>query len=139
MIFMEDTKQKLGINPLFIEGNEDLPTITLNHLDKVFEFKGRSLPEDVSEFYNPVIQWIQYYKKKITGENIIFDFKLDYMNSGSYKMIFSIVKELQDMYHKGNTILVRWHYYAEDDDMRDEGKGFAERLNVPFEFIRYTD
>jgi hypothetical protein len=124
--------------PYFYEGNDDLPYIKLDRTENKFLIKGRSLPEDVLEFYSPVIDWFSYYSIS-PNENTVFEVRLEYMNSGSSKMIFSLLQKLQEIHFKGYKVLIKWYYPSEDEDMRDEGKNFAERLDLPIELIKMED
>jgi len=124
--------------PLIYQGNDDLPNVMLDKENNKFEISGKSLPEDVVEFFNPILDWFSIYALN-PNEKTVVDFKLEYLNSGSSKMIFSILLKIQEIHYKGKKVLIRWHYYADDEDLRDEGKGFAEKLDIPFELIDYSD
>ena len=49
------------MEPLSIKSTEDTPKIILDPLKELFEISGRSLPEDVNQFYKPVIDWFKDY------------------------------------------------------------------------------
>ena len=49
---------------LHFEGSDDTPAITLDKRNGIFEISGRSLPEDSAVFYEPVLKWIELYKKE---------------------------------------------------------------------------
>ncbi len=44
-----------------IKGTEDTPSVLLDKAQNLFEISGRSLPEDVSMFYEPILSWIDEY------------------------------------------------------------------------------
>ncbi len=44
-----------------IQGTEDTPKIILDAGNEILEISGRSLPEDVSSFYEPVLNWLNEY------------------------------------------------------------------------------
>ncbi len=123
------------IKPFFYEGNEDLPRVELNKDKGIFEISGKSLPEDVNEFYTPVIQWFETYKKN-PNEETYLDLKFEYLNSGSYRMVFMVIQQLEDLMNEGHKVGARWHYDPDDEDLREEGYAYAEKANVPFEFIK---
>ena len=75
--------------PFIYEGNEDLPQVMLDKKNEKFEISGKSLPEDVSEFYTPILDWFNMYALN-PNEKTVINFRLEYLNSGSSKMIFSI-------------------------------------------------
>ena len=40
-----------------IVGTDDTPSVTLDVANEIFEISGRSLPEDVAVFYEPILDW----------------------------------------------------------------------------------
>ena len=48
---------------LKIESSEDNPRIVLDRESNILEISGRSLPEDVNTFYEPMMSWIEEYAK----------------------------------------------------------------------------
>ena len=52
---------------LIIEGTEDSPQIVLDLKANILEISGRSLPEDVNTFYEPMMSWIEEYPKDPLG------------------------------------------------------------------------
>jgi hypothetical protein len=57
------------MNILEISPTDDSPEINFNPDSGIFELKGKSLPEDVSSFYNPVIEWLEEYAKNPAEKN----------------------------------------------------------------------
>lgn len=47
-----------------IKGTEDTPNVVLDAAANVMEISGRSLPEDVSSFYGPILNWLSEDIKK---------------------------------------------------------------------------
>jgi hypothetical protein len=117
------------MNALNLEATQDTPHIILDKANGIFEVSGRSLPEDVIEFYTPVIEWIQGYAKT-PNTKTVFTFKLDYFNTASSKLILELLKTLTGI----NGAQVRWYYQEEDEDILDAGKEFAEQVTIPFDF-----
>ncbi|HTJ50992.1 MAG TPA: DUF1987 domain-containing protein [Cyclobacteriaceae bacterium] len=117
---------------LSIESTDETPRVLLDKASGVFEISGRSLPEDSPEFYNPVLQWIDDYKKD-PNPTTEFLFKLEYSNTASSKLIQDVMLALEKV---KNTKIV-WYYESEDEDMEQAGREFAELVNVPFEFKTY--
>lgn len=121
---------------LHIEATEDIPEIILDKENEVFEISGRSLPEDVNSFYQPVINWIQGYTKN-PNPTTIFKFRFSYFNTASSKIILDILTMLEEMIEEGHSAVVRWYYQKEDEDMLEAGEEFAEMVDVPFELVTY--
>jgi len=45
------------MEPILITETYDCPGITLDQENNIFQITGRSLPEDVYTFYDPIIVW----------------------------------------------------------------------------------
>ena len=120
-----------------IKGTEDTPEVILDKAANQFEISGRSLPEDVSSFYGPILTWLTDY---ITSPNpeTTFNFKLVYFNTASSKMILDVLMKLEDLQKKGGKVLVKWHFPEDDEDMEEAGNEYADIVDIPFEKISYA-
>ncbi len=119
-----------------IVGTDDTPSVTLDVANEIFEISGRSLPEDVAAFYEPILDWIERYSEEAEGKTV-FNFKLVYFNTASSKMILDILLKLEEMYESGKDVLIRWHFPEDDEDMEEAGEEYADIVEVPFEQISY--
>lgn len=117
---------------LHLEGTEDTPRIVLDKKNGVMEISGRSLPEDSTEFFKPVLDWIEEYAKA-PNPATDFVFKLEYFNTASSKLILDVLYALEDI--KG--VKVHWYFNEEDEDMEEAGQEFSELVEIPFEFKVY--
>ena len=122
---------------LIIDSTEDSPRINLNIEDNILEISGRSLPEDVNTFYEPVLSWIEEYAKDPL-DSTVFNFKLTYFNTASSKVILDILTQFEEMIEEGHQVLVRWHFPDEDEDMREAGEEYSDMVDVPFEMVSYA-
>ncbi|MCQ2250943.1 MAG: DUF1987 domain-containing protein [Bacteroidales bacterium] len=120
-----------------IQGTDDTPTVTLDKENNIFEISGRSLPEDVVVFYKPILEWLDEYKNDPL-EKTVFDFKLEYFNTASSKLLLDVLLKLEDISNDGNDVLVRWHYPDDDEDMEEAGEEYSDIVEVPFEQVPYT-
>ena len=116
------------------EGTEDSPQIILDRESNIMEISGRSLPEDVNTFYEPMMSWIEEYAKDPLDVTV-FNFKLTYFNTASSKIILDILTQFEEMIEEGHQVLVRWHYPEEDEDMMEAGEEYSEMVDVPFEMV----
>jgi len=122
------------MEPLIINEKEDTPSVILDSLNNKFEIKGRSMPENVNEFYTTIIDWMKEYSRHPNDETIL-DFRLEYYNSASAKHIFELVYGLGKLKDAGKEVLVRWFYQTDDEDMADSGQTLATICKVPFKLI----
>jgi hypothetical protein len=119
-----------------IQGSEDTPKIILDATSDILEISGRSLPEDVSSFYEPVLNWLDEYAGQ-PNKKTVFNFKLTYFNTASSKLLLDILMRLEDLHEKGHEVLIRWHYPEDDEDMAEAGEEYADLVDVPFEKVAY--
>lgn len=120
-----------------IQGTEDTPKVILDKDAEIFEISGRSLPEDVATFYDPILNWLNEYGEGPNG-NTIFNFKLTYFNTASSKMLLDILMKLEEIHEEGHDVTVRWHYPEDDEDMEEAGEEYADIVDIPFEQVGYS-
>ena len=119
-----------------IQGTEDSPTITLNAAENMFEFSGRSMPENAAGFYAPALSWIEEYVKNPNPETIL-NIKLEYFNTASSKILLDIIMSFEKIVSTGKSLKINWYYQADDDDMLEAGEGYADIVEVPFTYLTY--
>ena len=95
-----------------VSGNESTPDICLDQNRGIFIFNGRSLPENASSIYLPVITWFDEYIKNPNDETLL-DIRFDYINSSSIKQLAKLFVLLENIITKGGKLQVRWHFAAE--------------------------
>ena len=120
-----------------IMGTDDTPTVILDTAADIFEISGRSLPEDVTAFYDPIINWLEEYATNPNAKTV-FTFKLVYFNTASSKLLLDILMKLEQIHEDGKEVLVRWFYPEDDEDMQEAGEEYADIVDVPFEQVSYT-
>lgn len=124
------------MNSIKLEAKEDTPKIILDPENEIFEFSGRSLPEDATVFYEPIIDWLKQYAKK-PNKITEFHFKLNYFNTASSKLLLDILMIMEEIHQAGANISIKWFFEEEDEDMEEAGGEYAELVEVPFELISY--
>ncbi|MDD4747551.1 MAG: DUF1987 domain-containing protein [Salinivirgaceae bacterium] len=120
-----------------IIGTDDTPSVTLDANNDLFEISGRSLPEDVAAFYEPILDWLDRYAEG-PNDKTVFNFKLVYFNTASSKLLLDILLKLEEIFEAGNDVLIRWHFPDDDEDMEEAGEEYADIVEVPFEQVSYS-
>ncbi len=124
------------MDKIFLEGTEDTPKIMLNADSGIYEISGRSLPEDSAEFYKPVLNWLEGLKTSGI-KSVDFEFKLEYFNTASSKLILDVLTKLENCKEAGMEVRILWFHRDDDEDMQEAGEEFSELVEVPFEFRTY--
>ena len=121
---------------IFIEETKQTPFIHFDTEKNMFEISGRSLPEDVNKFYNPIREWITEYVKSPNPDTELV-FNLEYFNSSSARIIVKILVELEKIKNTNNNIKVIWKYKEDDELMYDRGIEIQSVVMLPFELQAY--
>ncbi len=121
-----------------IKGTDDTPNVILDKDSAKFEISGRSLPEDVNLFYEPILNWIDQYAEA-PCEKTEFNFKLEYFNTASSKIILDILLKFEEIVENGHKVVINWHYHEDEEDMLEAGEEYADIVEIPFEYVAYTD
>ena len=117
---------------------DETPAVKLNPATGEFEISGKSLPEDVTSFYDPMLEWLDGYAEQ-PNEKTNFQFKMEYFNTASSKMILDILLKLEEIHENGKEILISWYYPEDDEDMEEAGEEYADIVDVPFKQIPTED
>lgn len=113
-----------------IEPTAKTPKVMFDASQGVMEIEGRSIPENSTEFYKPIYDWLENYIKA-PNANSVFKFKLEYFNTSSSKCILDIFRKLEKIHQNGNKITVTWFFEQDDEDMQEAGEDYQRIVNVP--------
>ena len=119
-----------------IKGTPETPEVQLDNGRGVFEISGKSLPEDVKEFYNPLLKWFDEYAKSPNPQTVL-KIKMDYFNTASSKMILELFEVVKKIHLAGNPTVIEWYYQEDDEDMQDAGQDYSDLVEMPFKLISY--
>jgi len=126
------------MEPIIIEGTQKTPTVEFNAEEGKIELKGRSIPENSIEFYNPLIAWLDEYGKNPKDETIV-NIQLEYFNTSSSKCILDVFKKLESIAKAGHDIKVNWYYEEDDEDMLEAGEDYQSIIKLPFKMIEIEE
>ena len=118
---------------IFIKATDVSPEVIISPGDKKYSISGWSRPESPSKFYAPVMKWIEEYGEKHLS-NAIINFRIEYFNTPSARVLREMLDQLQQLHNKGVKITVNW-YYDDDSSREDFEYEFAQGLTIPISFI----
>lgn len=104
------------------------PEVDFDFAANVFALRGESYPEDVSEFYGPVVNGLKTHLQNLREASVIFDFDLAYFNSSTAKILMGLFEALDKAAENGNSVRINWLYREDDDGMQEIGEEFGEDL-----------
>ena len=119
---------------LRISPTKNTPEIILNP-EGIIRIKGRSIHENVTEFFEPVEDWISEYIT-VPADITSVDMNLEYFNSASAKVFIHILQKVTYVTLKHKKFVFNWYYEEGDDDILERGEYFASVLDVRFNFIK---
>ncbi len=122
------------MKPLNIEATHDTPLVHFDKYTNHFEITGVSLPANIFEFYNPLLDWLKGYCKN-PNQVTHLKLKFEYLNTSSTKMILNIISVLELITKKGGEVEIIWYYDFGDLEMKEMGEEFASNCNLPFNVV----
>jgi len=122
------------LKPLYIEPTEKTPNVVFDPNNNVFSISGTSIPENSVGFYKPLSDWLSEYSLNPNPRTNL-NIKIEYCNTSSSKCILELMRHVEEIYKKGNDVLITWHY--EDEDSAETGFDCEALIDCPFNFVDY--
>ena len=119
---------------LRIAPTKNTPEIILNP-EGIIKIRGRSIHENVTDFFAPVEDWISDYILA-PAEVTYVDLNLEYFNSASAKVLIHLLQKITYVSLKHKKFIFNWYYEDGDEDILERGEYFSSILDVPFNFIK---
>ncbi|MBN2444069.1 MAG: DUF1987 domain-containing protein [Spirochaetales bacterium] len=119
---------------LIIKETKSTPEINFNSSSCLLEIKGVSYPENTSEFYGPIFNWLHTFLKNLKNQEVTINIDLVYFNSSSSKVLLDFFEILDEASEAGKHINVYWFYDDENGNAKEYGIEFQEDL-AHLEFI----
>jgi len=123
--------------PLKIQKKKNSFGVTLDKRNNKFLFEGRSIPENVKDFFRPILKWLNQYKEAPLEETVVkMDF--EYFNTSTSVLILEALYILDEIADTGKSVKIIWYYINGDFEMQEAGEEYEAMLNLPFEYIEHT-
>jgi hypothetical protein len=124
------------MNELRIPATKNSPEVILSP-EGMIRIKGRSIHENMFDFFKPVEEWVNEYIK-MPADVTCIDMNLEYFNSASAKLLIQLFQKVSRVQLKNKKYIVNWYYEEGDEDILERGEYFSSVLKIPFNFIRIT-
>lgn len=121
---------------LNIEPGKRTPWIVLES-GRMF-MMGRSIIETPGTFYEPIHYWISSRAADTPGP-IKIDIGFEYINTGSIKWLYILLKDISAMPGFKSLANVTWYYEEGDEDMAELGYIIKSLVDTKFSIIRVAD
>jgi len=124
----------MSSNTLIIKGTSDSPFVNFNKESGILLMGGLSLPENVIEFYDPILKWLEKYIED-PNTNTKVEFFFEYLNTASSNVVMRILELITKLENKCKTLEIEWDYLAEDFDMKNTGIEMLDHINLNYELV----
>ncbi|MBU0488082.1 MAG: DUF1987 domain-containing protein [Bacteroidetes bacterium] len=126
---------------LVINATENTPEVIFDPASGNFEISGESRPENVREFYEPILNWLNEFSSSVKSDQgtLTFKFKFEYFNSSSAKFILDVLKKISEIHSKGADFKIIWYYDDGDEDMQEAGEEMSKMVKLPFSYIEVLE
>ncbi len=111
---------------LNIEAGKETPKIHFDGETGYFSITGKSYPENVYDFYEPVFEYIELYQQNISPKTIL-EFNWLYYNTATSKVIMKIIMRLKEI---SPDFQINWYYKKDFDLIMEKGEEIKDILDV---------
>lgn len=123
----------MELQPLYIAETDETPEVRLALDSSLSVIRGRSLPENAFDFYQPVLEWVKEYALTVDVP-LSLELHFDYFNSSSGRYLFEILHVLEQSKYK-ELYRIIWISEKEDDLMIEKGEEFKSLSDLSFEMV----
>jgi len=114
------------------------PEVIFDFKKGILSLTGKSIPEDPTTFFHPLIKLVEEYVANPSAENIV-TIEMEYFNTPSAKYLMEILNKFEGIAGKGNKVTVNWRYEKADNDMLQAGKDYEAYLKkLAFKYIEIS-
>jgi hypothetical protein len=110
---------------------KNCPGIAYYPDDNRLEIVGRSIPENPELIFRRLEEWLTLHFEKADGLEV--NIQLEYINSGSSKYLYAVLKRLTGYGRSGKLIKMKWLYEEDDEGMLELGEHYRDTAGIPLE------
>jgi hypothetical protein len=115
----EERQVMVKLQDIRIEGTSKTPQVSFVAGTGNLTFKGKSLPENASGFFEPLYKWASEYSKN-PAESTNLKFNVDYFNTSSVIWMGKILKVLTKIKKADHILFVHLYFDIEEYDSMGE-------------------
>jgi hypothetical protein len=95
------------------------------------ELVGRSIPENPELIFRRLDEWITAHFE--ARKELVVNIRLEYINSGSSKYLYEVLKRLTGFGRTGSKVKLKWLYEEDDEAMLELGEHYRDTAGIPLE------
>jgi len=104
----------------------------------IIRIKGRSILENATDFYQPILEWITEYVRE-PAQLTCIDINLEYFNSATAKVLITLIQRVSAVTFRNAKFKVNWYYEEGDEDILERGEYIESVLETDFNYIKIRD
>jgi len=117
------------------EGSLTTPRVLLDPVQGLIELKGKSIPENSFEFYEPLYEWLAEYSEEPQEKTTVV-LAMEYFNTSSSKEFMRFFQRLEDLHKsKKTSITIQWFHEIDDEEMMEMGESLKREVEIPIEIV----
>jgi hypothetical protein len=127
----------MSVTPYALEQSPKTPFVNLDSATGNFEIRGKSIPENSVQFYQPIYAWLDGYAENPAPKTTL-KIQLDYFNTSSSKCLADLFKKLEVISKTGKgEASVNWLHDENDEDMQEAGEDYQSIIKIPFQITSF--
>jgi len=103
------------------------PYILIDEERSLIRFEGESYLEDITSFFNEINEWLEKYLAS-DFKTLTFDCALEYFNSSTAKLLFNMLRAMDESAASGKKLIVNWIIAKHDEMLIECGEDFKEEM-----------
>jgi hypothetical protein len=111
------------------EAHKNCPGIIYLLDNNTLEISGRSIPENPEMIFRRLDDWITMHFKE--NDSLSVNILLEYINSGSSKYLYEILKKITSYSKSGKNVTMKWLYEEDDEAMLELGEHYRDTAGIP--------
>lgn len=123
---------------LIIPEDKKTPAVTFYFNQGVFHLKGKSIPENAVDFYNPIIEALVAYGNHAQPVTTV-NFALEFFNTSSSKCLLKLLSALANINRRLTKVVINWHYDPDDEDLLETANDLETSCGLEFNYIAVED
>jgi len=116
-----------GKNTPKVIGNENIGELTI---------EGNSYPENVIQFYTPIMSWVENISE--TNDEIKVECQFYYIASSSVIAFLKLLQKIESLFTNKKITFI-WKYEEGDDDIRKIGQDYSTILETPIDIVEVEE
>jgi hypothetical protein len=115
---------------MIIKETKDTPLVEVFINDSVITVKGKITPQNPDEFFHQLELMTDRCLEQNKTKALSLNFKLDYFNTTSSKMLARYFKSIVNKNPQ-----INWHFEKGDEEIKEAGQDYSTLLNFPFSLV----